>query len=263
MHACGIHICSAHVQVAAEKLLLRAALEDTANARFVLLSETCVPLYPATVVWAQLVGEPRSRLNACAQPGDEDGRMTYRWPSVLHACPRKKSHAGGSPGIKPLIRSVPGTGMALHACHTRVHACVRSSLCIAEEVLCRRGLFEWYKEGSCKSSSVRACRWADAMARPTLSKEHWRKSNQWFALTARHAQLVLADTVVAEAFSKCAHTPHSPLPGCFRPQVLVVRVLLCVRSAICRCPNSLWPRLSWVPELTQVEVLSIHIMHGS
>ena len=69
------------MQVAAEKLLLRSALEDPANARFVLLSETCVPLYPAPVVWAQLQGEPRSRLNACARAGDaadEDARMSYR-----------------------------------------------------------------------------------------------------------------------------------------------------------------------------------------
>ena len=65
----------------AEILLLRAALEDPANARFVLLSETCVPLYPAPVVWAQLQGQNRSRVNACAHPEDpNDGeyRMTYR-----------------------------------------------------------------------------------------------------------------------------------------------------------------------------------------
>jgi hypothetical protein len=75
MHACW------RAQVAAEKLLLRAALQDPANARFALLSETCVPLYPAPVVWAQLQGEPRSRLNGCARPeapGDEDARMSYR-----------------------------------------------------------------------------------------------------------------------------------------------------------------------------------------
>jgi hypothetical protein len=50
------------------------------------------------------------------------------------------------------------------------------------------------------------------MESPTLRREHWRKSNQWFALTARHAQLVLEDTAVAEAFSKCAlaAVPHVP-----------------------------------------------------
>ncbi len=65
----------------AELILLRTALVDPRNQRFVLLSETCVPLYPAAVVWAQLVGEPHSRLNACANPADPNdpsNRMDYR-----------------------------------------------------------------------------------------------------------------------------------------------------------------------------------------
>lgn len=69
------------MQVEAEKLLLAQALSDPLNSRFVLLSETCVPLYPAPLVWAQLQGETRSRLNACANasdPNDETWRMTYR-----------------------------------------------------------------------------------------------------------------------------------------------------------------------------------------
>ena len=69
------------MQVEAEKLLLAQALSDPLNSRFVLLSETCVPLYPAPLVWAQLQGETRSRLNACANasdPNDEAWRMTYR-----------------------------------------------------------------------------------------------------------------------------------------------------------------------------------------
>ena len=68
---------------------MRQALADPLNQRFVLLSETCVPLYPAPLVWAQLQGETRSRVNACANgsnPDDENWRMTYRchllfqWP---------------------------------------------------------------------------------------------------------------------------------------------------------------------------------------
>ena len=69
------------MQVEAEKLLLAQALSDPLNSRFVLLSETCVPLYPAPLVWAQLQGETRSRLNACANvsdPNDDSWRMTYR-----------------------------------------------------------------------------------------------------------------------------------------------------------------------------------------
>lgn len=68
-------------QMEAEIALLRVALQDPSNTRFVLLSETCAPLYPATLVWAQLQGEHRSRLNACANPldpNDDNNRMAYR-----------------------------------------------------------------------------------------------------------------------------------------------------------------------------------------
>ena len=54
-----------HSVIDAERALLRAALADPANQRFALLSESCVPLHPAPVVYAQLMAEPRSRVNAC------------------------------------------------------------------------------------------------------------------------------------------------------------------------------------------------------
>ena len=49
--------------------MLRVALEDPLNQRFLLVSEVCVPLYPPTVMYAQLMGEDKSRLNACAKEG--------------------------------------------------------------------------------------------------------------------------------------------------------------------------------------------------
>ena len=58
-----------HSVVDAERALLRAALANPANQRFVLLSESCLPLHPAAVVYAQLVAEPRSRVNACRWAG--------------------------------------------------------------------------------------------------------------------------------------------------------------------------------------------------
>ena len=66
----------------AEINLMQEALRQPLNERFVLLSETCIPLYPATLVWAQLVSEPKSRAHACAKLGDSDDegrRMTFRW----------------------------------------------------------------------------------------------------------------------------------------------------------------------------------------
>jgi hypothetical protein len=60
---------------------MEAALQQPLNERFVLLSEACIPLYPATLVWAQLMTQFRSRIHACAvlkDPVDEGRRMTYR-----------------------------------------------------------------------------------------------------------------------------------------------------------------------------------------
>lgn len=68
----------------AEINLMEEALKQPFNERFVLLSETCIPLYPATFVWAQLLSEAKSRIHACAKLGDSDDesrRMTYRCTS--------------------------------------------------------------------------------------------------------------------------------------------------------------------------------------
>ena len=65
---------------------MEAALGQPLNERFVLLSENCIPLYPASLVWAQLLSQPLSRIHACAKPGDADDenrRMLYRWESTV------------------------------------------------------------------------------------------------------------------------------------------------------------------------------------
>jgi hypothetical protein len=49
----------------AELALLEAALADPLIAKLVLLSDSSLPLYPPQVVWAQLMAEPASRLDAC------------------------------------------------------------------------------------------------------------------------------------------------------------------------------------------------------
>lgn len=68
-------------QVDAERALLRAALADPRARRFVLLSESCVPLYPAPLVWGQLLAEGRSRINACRCAGwvPAAGGAAGRW----------------------------------------------------------------------------------------------------------------------------------------------------------------------------------------
>ncbi len=71
----------------AERELLAASLEgDPWAARFVLLSESCIPLYPASVIWMQLISKPLSRIDACMRPEDPEDynkRMGYRYELLL------------------------------------------------------------------------------------------------------------------------------------------------------------------------------------
>ena len=51
--------------VLAMRELLKAALADPHNQKFVLLSDSTLPLYPPTVTYHHLVHEDKSRVNAC------------------------------------------------------------------------------------------------------------------------------------------------------------------------------------------------------
>ena len=70
------------LQAEAERRLLGAGLQEATNQRFLLLSESCVPLYPPAIVWSRVLTEPLSRINACADSSAADvrRRMTYRCP---------------------------------------------------------------------------------------------------------------------------------------------------------------------------------------
>ncbi|KAK9812629.1 hypothetical protein WJX72_000912 [[Myrmecia] bisecta] len=67
--------------VEAERVLLRVALKDPLNQRFLLLSETCLPIYPPQVLYAQVMSEVYSRVNACNLHTIEDARRrsVERW----------------------------------------------------------------------------------------------------------------------------------------------------------------------------------------
>ncbi len=49
----------------AERLMLREALKEPRNQRFVLLSDSGVPLYPPTAMYQHLMGISKSRIDAC------------------------------------------------------------------------------------------------------------------------------------------------------------------------------------------------------
>eukprot|EP00884_Botryococcus_braunii_P009898 jgi/Botrbrau1/1890/Bobra.0005s0006.1 len=59
-----------HSQTLATRELIKAALAEPSNGKFVMLSESCIPLYPPTTIYLMLSTEPKSRINACSSTKD-------------------------------------------------------------------------------------------------------------------------------------------------------------------------------------------------
>ncbi len=68
---------AAAAAVQAELVLLTAALQDPLNVKFLLVSDSSLPLYPPQMLWAQLMAESTSRLDACTTRPDKID--LYRW----------------------------------------------------------------------------------------------------------------------------------------------------------------------------------------
>ena len=57
-----------HALIEAARHLFKEALGNPFNQRFVILSESGIPLYPPTLIWQQFMSETKSRINACQHP---------------------------------------------------------------------------------------------------------------------------------------------------------------------------------------------------
>lgn len=62
-------------QVVATKLLIKEALTNPLNQRMMLLSDSCVPLQPAPLVYTALMTRGTSAINACS--GDDHNIYRY------------------------------------------------------------------------------------------------------------------------------------------------------------------------------------------
>lgn len=72
-----------HSLADASRILLRAALADPANQKFIMLSESDIPLYPPTAIWLQLMSEELSRINSCWY----GGWVSYKFTPVCCQTP--------------------------------------------------------------------------------------------------------------------------------------------------------------------------------
>ena len=77
--------------VLAMRLLLRTALLDPMNQRFMFACEKTLPLYPATLVYQQLMGEGKSRVAACPNP--EEANLVIHLPFLLNSAIHKSAPA--------------------------------------------------------------------------------------------------------------------------------------------------------------------------
>ncbi|KAJ8761237.1 hypothetical protein K2173_001293 [Erythroxylum novogranatense] len=75
--------------IEAERLLLAAALEDPANQRFVLLSDSCVPLYNFSYIYDYLMASPRSFVDSFLDA--KEGRYNPKMSPII---PKKKWRKG-------------------------------------------------------------------------------------------------------------------------------------------------------------------------
>ncbi|RAL49555.1 hypothetical protein DM860_012988 [Cuscuta australis] len=77
--------------IEAERLLLEEALEDPANQRFVLLSDSCVPLYNFSYVYKYLMDSPRSFVDSFL---DVNGKESRYNPKMKPYIPKTKWRKG-------------------------------------------------------------------------------------------------------------------------------------------------------------------------
>ncbi|CAD7696935.1 unnamed protein product [Ostreobium quekettii] len=74
--------------VEAQLRMMAEALEDPLNEKFVMLSESAIPLYRPEIVYLQLVHESKSRVNACKL----GKRMAGRWSPEMETAHLNVSH---------------------------------------------------------------------------------------------------------------------------------------------------------------------------
>jgi Core-2/I-Branching enzyme len=174
-----------HTIIDATRALLAAALTNPRAEKFVLMSESDVPLYSPMALYTQTMAESKSRVNACNNTGggggDVDSSATsssFLSEEELLTKQQEEENAAGvaaKKNLRPLkppstigTTSTNGTAIPL------------------------RGRPDWnHNDGY---------RLRDDMIAEGLTLSTWRKSWQWIALTRRHAELAVDDVEVDATF---------------------------------------------------------------
>ena len=82
-----------HSTTEVTRRMIKAALQDPLNQRFVQLSESCIPMYPPAMVHQQLTLDPVSRIGACIKEGFDRNVQRYWQPCMTcHAEHTSEQH---------------------------------------------------------------------------------------------------------------------------------------------------------------------------
>lgn len=216
-----------HSLTAAIRALLKEALNDAMNHRFVLLSEWDIPLYPPTVIYVQLMAEQHSRITACPGPMVRSQfhhlLRVHMWfqaqinlfPcfSVLWPKPRPylvtwslKDLCTGlclclNPPKKAWTPHVPSFGGLSRS---------RSVVVRNEKDFAKLSLSitqpELLVPLVCMQFKMKPGRWAGGFQNSSFGFQHWRRADTWFILIRRHAEIVAEDRTVEREFAEnCQH----------------------------------------------------------
>ncbi|XP_042477506.1 glycosyltransferase BC10-like isoform X2 [Macadamia integrifolia] len=80
--------------IEAERLLIGAALKDPANQRFILLSDSCVPLYNFSYIYNYVMSSPRSFMDSFHDTKELDTKEGRYNPKMSPVIPRDKWRKG-------------------------------------------------------------------------------------------------------------------------------------------------------------------------
>ena len=146
-----------HTLIDATRALLAAALTNPRAKKFVLMSESDVPLYSPMALYTQMMSESRSRVNACNNTGGSEQEAEEK----LFLEQQQEQ------GEKRVFKATEKLPQRL------------------KPAAPLRGRPDWnHNDGY---------RLRDDMIAEGLTLSTWRKSWQWIALTRRHAELAVED----------------------------------------------------------------------
>lgn len=157
-----------------------------------------VALAPAALVWAQLMSESKSRVDACLDV-DMDRHRCHMARDRIPPC------SCDSSCTVFMHERVPAGLVVWSTCSQRSH-----THHMPDHLITSLGA----TKGDLIAHTPLPCRCPPGLWSDHLRPEHWRKSSQWWVLGRAHAALAVADTHVAPLFERhCRSAFTTTAPG--------------------------------------------------